>query len=143
MGFWDSILGESKEESNAGQGNKQTPFMVSVSFTPLRLSPHKSNSVDLIVKVKNISPEPQLVSVDALLPKGVMLGFDKPGINKGAEKKVGEIKAGETTQVSIPIWANNQTSEGQHTVSVTIYSHYMGYNKVVSYVKKTASLRVA
>ena len=141
MGFWDSII--SGESGAAPKGKKvANPFAISLRFLPMRLSANDKNSVNLIVDVKNISSDPQLTSVDALLPRGTMLGFDEAGINKATEKRIGELKAGESREVSIPIWANRQTKEGKYDVEVTIYSHYIGYNKVLSYIKKSTSLRV-
>jgi uncharacterized membrane protein len=143
MGFWDSLLGEEVVESKIAEGKPKSasPFAVSLSFLPLRLSAGSSNSINLIAKVKNVSSDNQLVSVDALLPGNAMLGFDKPGINKGIEKRLGELKPGESTEVHFPIWANSQTKDGKYDVDVTVFSHYIGYNKVMSYVKKKTSFR--
>lgn len=112
-----------------------------MKFTPLRLSAMQKNSVDLIVKVKNVSPETHLVSVDALLPRNAMIGFDEACINKGTEKRAGELKSGESLDVPVRIWANNQTKAGNYPIDVTVYSHYIGYDKVLSYSKKSVSLR--
>jgi uncharacterized membrane protein len=141
MGFWDSIIGEDSpvEVSDKKSAN---PFSVSVKFLPLRLSAMQKNSVDLQVSVKNTSSETHLVSVDALLPKNTMVGFDEACINKGIEKRAGELKAGESIVVPITIWGNNQTKQGNYPIDVTVYSHYIGYDKVLSYTKKSTSLRV-
>lgn len=142
MGFWDSIVGSDKPQEEPQGNGSSNPFNVMVSFAPVRLSANKRSSVSLVVKVKNISGAPQLVSVDALLPKSAMVGFDPACINKAAEKRVGELKAGDSTEVSIPIWSNTQTKEGNYPVAVTVYAHYIGYDKVLSYIKKSTSLRV-
>lgn len=141
MGFLDSILGEEKQQKAAGDSRYTNPFSVSVAFSPLRLSAKRSSSVRLVVKVKNVSPDPQLVSVDALLPKNVMVGFDHACINKSVEKRAGEIRPGETKDIAIDIWSNSQTAEGAYPVDVTVFAHYVGYDKVMSYIKKSASLR--
>lgn len=143
MGFWDSLIGTDKtmQEQPEAADKTANPFNVSVSFAPLRLSAKARSSVNLVVKVKNVSGSPQLVSVDALLPKDAMLGFDPACINKAAEKRVGEIKPGSSVDVPITIWSSNQTGEGSYGVEVTVYSHYIGYDKVLSYIKKSTSLR--
>ncbi len=143
MGILDSILGkeDSGPEPVAQTGNAATPFSVSLSFAPLRLAANKSSTVSLMVKVKNISGAPQIVSVDAMLPKNVMVGFDPACINKAVEKRVGELKAGETKDVAIQVWSNNQTRDGSYPVDVTVFAHYIGYDKVMSYIKKSTSLR--
>jgi len=140
MGFWDLIAGE--EPQKQPEKKSANPFNVSLKFTPLRLSAMRRNSVDLVVTVKNTSPETHLVSVDALLPRDALVGFDEACINKGIEKRAGELKAGESVEVPIRIWGSNQTKSGNYGIDVTVYSHYIGYDKVLSYTKKSTSLRV-
>ncbi len=142
MGFWESILGSEKTEEKKSEKKSINPFNVSLKFTPMRLSANANNSVDLMVRIENKSPETHLVSLDALLPKGVMLGFDDACINKGTEKRVGELKPGQSVDAPVRIFANNQTKEGNYPVEVTVYSHYIGFDKVLSYTKKSTSLRV-
>jgi len=159
MGFLDSLLGEEErvvqkgeklarrkeEESESSQAAKrvpQVPFMVSTSFLPLRLSAQKSNSVNLVVRLKNITNDPQLVSVDVMLPRKELLGFDPACINKMTEKRIGEVAPGETKEVSVPVWANNQTAAGDYGLDVSVYAHYQDYNKVFSSVNRKTSLRV-
>ncbi len=145
MGFWDSLFGgEGKSEKQDAGETKilAKPFKVAMTFHPLRLSAHKRNSANLIVKVTNLTPDPQLVSVDVLLPKNQMLGFEPTCINKAAEKKAGNVGPNQTAEVSIPVWANNQTKAGSYSMMVTVFAHYQDYNKVLSYIKKPASLRV-
>ena len=66
MGFWDSIMGNDKSSEAPSDDKSGNPFSVSVNFSPLRLSANNRSSVNLLVKVKNVSKSPQLVSVDAL-----------------------------------------------------------------------------
>ncbi len=145
MGLFDSILGnDSKADApSADNGSKTSnPFSVQLSFSPLRLAANRKNSVLMNVRVKNISPDDQLVSVDALLPKNAMMGFDSSGINKAVEKRVGDLKAGGSIDVPIEIFASNQTKEGSYGLQITVFAHYIGYEKVIGYIKKSASLRV-
>ncbi|MEW6749215.1 MAG: hypothetical protein AB1295_05915 [Candidatus Micrarchaeota archaeon] len=142
MGFWDSILGSEKQTEEIPEGRPTSnPFSVGLSFMPLRLSAKAKSSVNLVVKIKNISNSPQLASVDALLPKNTMVGFDPACINKAAEKRLGEMKPGASLEVPITIWSNSQTQDGTYPVEVTVFSHYIGYEKVLSYIKKSTSLR--
>lgn len=141
MGFWDSIVGSDNKSEVSDEKKSGNPLNVTVSFSPLRLSAMGKSSVSLSVKVKNVSGSPQLVSVDALLPKEAMLGFDPACINKAAEKRVGEIKPGDSVEASMTIWSSNQTKEGNYPIEVTVYSHYIGFDKVLSYVKKSTSIR--
>ncbi len=156
MGFLDSLLGEeekrfgkegakrSKEAkvSDASKRVPAVPFRVSTSFLPLRLSAMKANSVNLVVRLTNITNDSQLVSVDVLLPRKELVGFDPACINKMTEKKVGEVQPGETKEVSIPVWASNQTAAGDYMLDISAYAHYQDYNKVYASVKRKTSLRV-
>ncbi len=124
-------------------GDTKSPFKISLSFLPLRLTANKKNSVNLVVRVKNLTNKEKMVSVDALLPPNSLIGFDKMCINKNIEKRLGSVKGGGTEEVQVEIWANNQTKTGSYPVEVRAYSHYMNYNKVINYVKKNTTLRVA
>lgn len=147
MGFLESLLGEDGKKAQAEnvfveKKVPKIPFRISTSFLPLRMTAMKSNSVNIVVKLKNITDDSHLVSVDVSLPKGTLLGFDSTCINKAIEKRVGDVGAGETKEVSIPVWANNQTEAGEYELEVSAYAHYQDYNKVLASVKKRASLRV-
>lgn len=148
MGILDSITGKGKTakapaQSAQGESSAKSanPFAVTLSFSPLRLAANKASSVSLIVKVKNISGDAHLVSVDSLLPRDAMIGFDPACINKAVEKRVGELKPGESKDVQIQVWSNSQTKEASYPVDVTVFAHYIGYDKVISYIKKSTSLR--
>ena len=145
MGFLDDILGNEKEStpSSEGIGRSVNPLEVSMYFTPLRLSANRANSIELVVKVRNISAENQLVSVDAVLPRNCMIGFDPSCINKTAEKQAGELKPGQSVVVNIPVWANNQTKSNSYELAITAYHHYRHYDKVMGNVKRSLTLRVA
>ena len=146
MGLFDWLKGEEEKTGGAKEikGGKilAKPFRMAMSFTPLRLNSKSKNSVNLIVKVTNLTNDPQLVSVDVLLPKNALIGFEPTCINKAMEKRLGEIKPGETAKASIPIWASTQTGPGTHELQVTAYAHYIGYEKVLNYMKTKTNLRI-
>ncbi|VVC01718.1 Uncharacterised protein [uncultured archaeon] len=146
MSFLDKLFGESKQEEKIEKTSEgkilAKPFNISLSFTPLRLAANKSNSVNVNVKVTNITPDPQLVSVDVLLPKAAFMGFEPSCINKAYEKRIGQVKPGETITVSVPIWGGSQTRPAEYEIGVTVFAHYIGYDKVLSYMKTKTRLRV-
>ncbi|MEM2908948.1 MAG: hypothetical protein QW590_02245 [Candidatus Bilamarchaeaceae archaeon] len=143
MGLLDWLIGEGKKEEESKVSGKilAKPFNISLSFTPLRLEANRSNSISLNINVKNLTSEPQLVSVDVLLPQNAVLGFEQSCINKSIEKRLGEIRAGESASVSIPIWGSSQTKPGEYEVAVTAYAHYIGYDKVLTYTKTKTKFR--
>lgn len=140
MGFLDSILG--KQEPSEELHGHGKPFGISMKFIPMRLISMKEGKVDLEIKITNLTKEPQLVSVDALLPKKILVGFDPTCINKHIEKRLGEVKAGETKIVAITIWSSNQTKTGEYPIELTFHSHYLDYKKVLNYMKRSATVRV-
>jgi len=144
MGFLDSLVGEEgkgPEKDVPKKSGSQIPFRLSSSFIPLRLTAQKANSVNVVLKLRNITDDKQLVSIDILLPREKLLGFDPACISKSIEKRVGEVGPGQTVEVSVPIWANNQTAAGDYPMNITAYAHYQDYNKVYASVNKLISLR--
>lgn len=142
MGFLDSILGGGSSSSVTPRPTS-TPFKVVITFAPLRLSAMKKSNVRMIVKVTNLSDEPVMTSVDALLARVALMGFDAACINKHTEVKVGDIAPGETKEVVIPIYGSNQLKEGNYPYKASVYAHYQDYTKVVTYVDKKGEIRVA
>ena len=105
MGFLDSLL-TSKEAGNDEAVNDAGNIKFVLRFSPLRLAALKDNKVNLVVTLTNDSNQPQLISLDALLPRNQLVGFDTTCISKHTEKKLGELKSGESTEVVLPIFAN-------------------------------------
>ncbi len=142
MSFLDSLMKNTDERQDDFGGSPSNPFKVAMSFSPLRLAAMKDNKVNLVIRITNISGDSQLVSVDVMLPRGQLLGFDPTCINKAMEKKLGQLRPNESTEVMLPIWGNNQTKEGSYPIDVTVFSHYLDYNKVLHSVKKSTMLRI-
>ena len=142
MGFLDSIMKGSETDDVKGSGTGTSPFKVTMNFLPLRLAAMKDNKVNMFIRITNTSGGGQLVSVDVALPRNQLVGFDPTCINKHMEKRVGQLNAGESTEVVLPIWGNNQTKDGNYPIGITVYAHYLDYTKVINSVKKSASLRV-
>lgn len=142
MGLLDSLLGANKNnDENSGNDKSSATFDISTSFSPLRLSANRASYVELLVKIKNISNSPTLVSLDASVPKTAMIGFDSGTISKSVEKKAGELAPSQSVEIKIPIWSNNQTKANSYSLDLVVYSHYLSYNKVISSIKKSTSIR--
>ncbi|MBI5046140.1 hypothetical protein HZC07_00200 [Candidatus Micrarchaeota archaeon] len=141
MGFLETLMRRNENKESA-ENTSNSPFRMNLSFSPLRLSAMKDNKVNMIIKITNLTKEPQLVSLDANLQNRMLIGFEPTCIHKTNEKKVGELKPNETREIVIPIWGTNQTKPGDYTIEVSAYCHYITYEKVVSYVRKRINLRV-
>ncbi len=141
MGFLDGILGtnEKRETPIKDNGN---PFITSLKFIPRRLSSMKEGSIDLEIKVTNNTADTQLVSIDAVLPKKILVGFDPTCLNKHTEKRLGNVEPGETKDVALRIWGSNQTKEGDYPIQISFYSHYLNYKKVLESTHKRTTVRV-
>ena len=86
MGFLDNLFGKSEPNLVAAKGS---PFAVSTSFRPMRMTGRSSSSVDLLLAMQNVSDAPQICSVVIELPKS--LGFDPVGLHKTKELRLGAI----------------------------------------------------
>ncbi len=142
MGLFDFLLGKEKDKEEKKEKKIEKPLKIQIRFLPLRLNEKMDNDIDMIVRITNISDSDQLVSFDALLPKNVMLGFDRIVVNKRVEKKLGKIKPNETKQFSIKIYANTQTKNGEYPIRVVANTHYLNYDKVINKIKKELKIRV-
>ena len=144
MGFLDFLKSDNsqKEDGNASQSGGQS-LAVSVSFTPLRLSALKDNSVQAIIKVRNATTESQLISVDLFAKKGDLIGFDSTCLSKKTEKRLETFAPGESKEFAVKVFGSHQTKPGTYSLVSVAYLHYQTYDKVVSKVQKSFPLRVA
>lgn len=139
MGILDDFFGSKKDD---GKNATNALFKVSFGFSPVRLAAMKDNRVNFIINVSNLSGENQLVSLDVLLPKKELIGFEPTCIKKHEERKIGELKKGESKEIVVPIWATNQTKQGNYPIKVMLYSHYIDYTKVLKSMDKSTTIRV-
>ncbi len=142
MGLFDRLLGKSPAAASDEIKSAASPFRISLAFTPFRLAAMRNGSINLIVRITNTTNEKQLVSLEVLLPRKELLGFDPTAINKYTDKKIGDLQPGETKEIAITIWGTHQTKANDYSVDVTVYSHYIDYTKVINYIKKRTTLRV-
>ncbi len=140
MGLLDDLLGGKKESGEVSTGN--APFKISVGFSPVRLAAMKDNKVNMVITLTNTSGENQLVSLDVMLPKKELVGFEPTCIKKHEERKVGDMKDRETKEIVVALWATNQTRQGTYQIGVNVYAHYLDYTKVIKSVKKIVTVRV-
>ena len=141
MGFFDFLGGGSAEDTGDVE-KARNPLTVATKFTPLRMRSHKDEYVTLDITVKNNLAQKQLVSIDALLPKSAKLGFDRLGIHKFKEERLGVIAPGETKRFSLQLHGNTNTKPDNYEIEILGYSHYLDYKKVLNHVKKVVYLRV-
>ncbi len=118
------------------------PVKMSLYFHPIRLSALKKNYVDLVITLRNTSNERKLLSIDVNLPRNCQIGLDETAITKSTEERVGWINPGEVKELAIRMWANVNTKQDVVPVKVTAYLHYLNYNKVLSKLEKSVSLRI-
>lgn len=142
MGFLDSLLNGNDGEKGVPASDGENPLKLMVSFLPVRLTAMKENRINMIVKLTNQTDQEQMVSLDILLPKNGLVGFEPTCINKHGEKKLGKLAAGETKEISVPIYATNQTKPATYPFKVVAYIHYLDYEKVLNQVSKMGELRV-
>lgn len=137
MGILDGLLGK-KQEGGSAVGRAK--YAIGTSFQPVRLSAHSSNSVDLILALKNTGDGEALTSVRVEVPAA--LGFDNVGATKAREIRVGNLKPGEAKDARVTITGNSSTSPGNYRIALVISSHYRDYDHIVESFKKMVDLRV-
>ncbi len=142
MGFLDSLLSGNEGKAGVPAGSEENPLKLMVSFSPVRLAAMRENRISMLIKLTNLTDQEQMVSVDVLLPKNGLVGFEPTCINKHGEKKLGKVAAGETKEITIPIYGTNQTKPATYPFKVVAYVHYLDYDKVLNQVSKMGELRV-
>jgi len=134
MGLFD-FLGKKEEEKEG-----KSPFSVKTSLSPVRMTAHKISSVDLHIKIKNLSKESSLTSMMIQVSKG--LGLDQTGIAKAKEIRIGYLAKGEEKDITIPVWGNVMTEPGDYKIRLDVFCHYRTYAYIQNSVKLMAELRV-
>ena len=134
MGLFD-IFGKKEEEPSG-----KMPFSVKTSLSPVRMTAHKISSVELKIRIKNLSKESSLTSIMIQVSKG--LGLDQTGIAKAKEIRLGYLAKGEEKELSIPVWGNVTTEPGDYKISLEVFCHYRTYAYIQNSVKLMAELRV-
>ena len=142
MGFLDSLLGGRDSPAPETPKSSGDVFAFSVTFSPVRLTAMQGGKINMIVRLTNISNEEQMASVDVLLSRAALIGFEPAAINKHTEKKLGKIQPGASMEVAIPIYSTNQTKAGNYPFKVVAYAHYLDYDKVMSQKDKKGEIRV-
>ena len=117
-----------------------SPFKLSTVWIPYTLYANRNGSCTLSVKLKNVTEEPLLTSIVVELPQS--LGFDKTGMTKQREVRIGEMGAGEEKEVGVEVFGGLKSDSGEYTVMLTAIAHYRDYGHVINAVKKRTSLKV-
>ncbi|HUC38593.1 MAG TPA: hypothetical protein VL944_00495 [Candidatus Acidoferrum sp.] len=117
-----------------------SPFRLSTVWVPYTLYANRNNSATLNVKIKNMTGEPLLTSFVVELPKP--LGFDKAGITKEREVRIGEMAPNEEKEVGVEVFGGIKSDAGEYTVALTAIAHYRDYGHVINAVKKRTTLKV-
>ena len=106
---------------------------------PYRLPAHKSDYVELEVKVKNTSGKELLTSLVVVVPK--LLGFDQTALSREKEIRLGMLQHGEARDMTLKLWGTARTPPGNYPVKVYALSHYRDYGHILGEVKKIIDLR--
>jgi hypothetical protein len=127
------------KRSDSGEGQK-SPYALSISITPYRLYANRKSTVMAMVKVKNLSKEPLMTSVDIDVPDA--LSFDEMGMVRRRTFKLGNIEPGKESEFRTNIVGGLKTDKGDYTVGITATAHYRDYDHVVNVVKKMHTIGV-
>ncbi len=117
-----------------------TPFDLSFSFHPLRISAYKPDYAEVTILLRNTSPEEQLTSLIISVPHG--LGFEQTGLSQARELRLGFVKSGEEKRFKVNIYSNTRSRPGEYDVKMYAAAHYRNYGHVLNELRKNLTLRV-
>jgi hypothetical protein len=115
-----------KQEADEGP---RTPYALNTSLTPYRLNANKKESITVTIRVKNLTKDPLLTSVDMEVPTA--LSFDEMGMVRRKSFRLGSIEPGKEKEF-----------KGEYTVAITATAHFRDYEHVVNIVKTTHKIGV-
>ncbi len=136
MGILDELLGSQKDRNDS---QKKTNIKIEYEFRPFRLRAKTENSVDLDITIENQSDQENLISVFVLVSKH--LGFDRIAAAKRKEIRMGSFKPGEVKRLTVEIYGNHSTEEGEHKLKIVALQHYLDYEHIVDKFERLIKIR--
>ncbi len=126
-------------------GKKEVPgasgfYSLQCDLHPYRLQAHKSEFVELDVRLQNVFNKELLTSLVFVVPK--LIGFDQTALSQEREIRLGLLQPMELRHMTIKLWGTPRTPPGNYPVKIHALSHYRDYGYVLGEVKKTVDLRV-
>lgn len=128
----------SKKENN--QLIKNSLYRIATELVPYRLNANKINSVILFVRVKNITKDSLLTSLDLTAPSN--LGFNENLLLKQKQINIGEILPNNEKELKIEIFGNTETDQGEYTLNINTIAHFRDYSHVINSITKSIILKV-
>ena len=128
---------EKKDQDLSG---KNVPYIISTEMSPYRLYANKPNSLILFVKIKNLTKDPLLTSLEIKLPN--KLGLNENTLLKEKKLQIGEIEPRKEKEAKIEIFGNINTDIGEYSVNLSVISHFRDYQHVLNRITKPLSVKV-
>ncbi|MCL4381097.1 MAG: hypothetical protein M1331_02800 [Candidatus Marsarchaeota archaeon] len=119
---------------------KNVPYIISTEMSPYRLYANKPNSLILFVKIKNVTKDALLTSIEIKLPQ--KLGMNENMLLKEKRLQLGEIEPRKEKETKIEIFGNINTDVGEYSLTLSATSHFRDYQHVVNRITKPVSLKV-
>jgi uncharacterized membrane protein len=117
-------------------------LLFTYKLLPLRIVKGKDNTLDIIVHVENRAENERLMSVEAVIKTNGLIGFDPTLTNKKAIAKLGYLKPYSKKEVSIRVYASNNTESKNYKIELYLIEHYQDYTKVMHAYKRTIDVSV-
>ncbi|MEM3876037.1 MAG: hypothetical protein QXP35_03085 [Candidatus Micrarchaeaceae archaeon] len=127
-------------KKNANDLVKNSPYIVATELVPYRLYANKTNSLVLFVRIKNITKDTLLTSLDLTVPS--KLGLSENLFSKQKQVKVGEILSNQEKELRIEIFGNIDTDQGEYTLNINANAHFRDYSHIINSVTKSILLKV-
>lgn len=112
---------------------------ITTSLFPYRLDSSQKNPIELSLKIKNMSSEAKLLSLDIILQK--TLSLDKSGLKKSEAIRLGEIKPDEIIFKKFYVYPFQGIKPGDNKVLIRVCEHYLDYNSLKEKTEKIIYVR--
>jgi hypothetical protein len=127
------------KKKDAADGPR-SPYSISSSLTPYRLHANRKDSVTMTVRVKNLTRDNLMTSVELEVPGA--LSFDDIGLVKRKGFRLGSLAPDEEKEFSTNVNGSVKTDKGEYTMSIVATAHYMDYDHVVNKVTTSHAIGV-
>ena len=113
---------------------------VNSTIYPYGLSLRERRPAELEVEITNKDSADKLLSLSILLPDAV--AFDKSGLNKGVQKRLDSVNAGETKVFKYPVFITSKADPGLFSGRLVVSEHASGYDYVKTSYSKEVAFRI-
>ncbi len=119
---------------------KNSMYVIATELVPYRLNANRTNSLILFIRVKNITNDSLLTSLNITAPSN--LGFNENLLLKQKQINIGEILPNKEKELKIEVFGNTETDQGEYTLNINTIAHFRDYSHIINSITKSIILKV-